>query len=269
MAFSIDTVCYTAIVLIDHFCLQLRNSLIAPHLLPLSNIDVSVFPCKHNTQKPRKNTLILDFSLFLPNFTSLSFDCNGSESFESLGCQVRPLKLGIFTLRIGYDYVLWLVCGKLLKPPSSLLDLDPFLLCHVEFSKWHEFVQFSQVFYFFFNFFFFLLAWAIMGYWQGHIMANLWSVWIEEKGGRVEQSRVDQIWHKINFFLANTTLLPFTPPPSLLYPNRPLGLSFLWRPFYFSFCWSYWPLFQFGLCPCMGPHDLDFSWAQARCSSWK
>ena len=41
-----------------------------------------------------------------------------------------------------------------------------------------------------------------------------------------EQSRVKQIQHKINLFLANSTLLPSTPPTSPLHPNRPLVFFF-------------------------------------------
>ena len=137
--------------------------------------------------------------------------------FESLGCQVRPPKLGIFTLRIGYDCVFWLVCGKLLKPASSLLDLDPFLLCHVELYKWHEFVQFSQVFYFLFHF---------IG--LGHYGLLV--------GSYYGKFRVILFAESLLFFLS-------------------LVLSAV------VIVWAF--------CPRMGPYDLDFSWAQARCSSWK
>ena len=41
------------------------------------------------------------------------------------------------------------------------------------------------------------------------------------RGREEEQSRVKQIQYKINLFLANSTLLPSTLPPSPLYPNKP------------------------------------------------
>ena len=41
------------------------------------------------------------------------------------------------------------------------------------------------------------------------------------RGKDGEQSRVEQIQYKICLFLAYTTLLPFTPPPSPIHPNRP------------------------------------------------
>ena len=41
------------------------------------------------------------------------------------------------------------------------------------------------------------------------------------RGREGEQSRVEQIQYKISLFLSYTTLLPSTPPPSPLHPNRP------------------------------------------------
>ena len=49
------------------------------------------------------------------------------------------------------------------------------------------------------------------------VVKHLWSIWIEGEGGGVEQ-----IQYKISLFLAYTTLLPSTPPPSPFHPNRPL-----------------------------------------------
>ena len=45
------------------------------------------------------------------------------------------------------------------------------------------------------------------------------------RGREGEQSRVEWIQYKISLFLAYTTLLPSTPPPSSLHPNRPLMIG--------------------------------------------
>ena len=59
-------------------------------------------------------------------------------------------------------------------------------------------------------------------FWIAALSEILWSVWIEGEGGGVE-------WKlpKISLFSANFTLLPSTPPPSPLNPNKPLMMDSL------------------------------------------
>ena len=59
-------------------------------------------------------------------------------------------------------------------------------------------------------------------FWIAALSEILWSVWIVGEGGGVE-------WKlpKISLFSVNFTLLPSTPPPSPLNPNKPLMMDSL------------------------------------------
>ena len=114
-----------------------------------------------------------------------------------------------------------LVLCELRKSTKTVSKTSCFSLCstHNCYSHCAHTIATPSFFFFFFFFYFFIFHFATLIKTLQIFLDFHTNGPFGFRGREGKQSRVEQIQYKISLFLVNSTLLPFTPPPSPLYPN--------------------------------------------------